>query len=384
MRVVHFVRAFSPLSQTFIYDYIDELQRQRVDCRVLTFVHENEQARPFEPVTVVRTPRRTNVRRVFAKAKSVFSGPESRVEYEDYVKRLGITSYLRDRRPDLIHAHFGPAGALVAPVAARLQIPLVVTFYGYDVSRLARMDEWRCRYERLSRLTERVTVLSDAMKSRILELGFSSERASVIHLGKRLSSYPFREPSRRVRRLITVGRLVEKKGHLDLLLAIRILLAQGRDLALTVIGSGPLEHELRDYVRRESLGDRVQLLGALPHPEVISQMQQADAFVLCSKTSASGDEEGTPTVLLEAQALGLPCVSTSHAGIPEMIPSENHWLLAREGDIGHIGERIAAAADCAVPDLRSLSVAGREWVEERFSLEKEVRRLRDLYAAMSS
>jgi glycosyltransferase involved in cell wall biosynthesis len=108
-------------------------------------------------------------------------------------------------------------------------------------------------------------------------------------------------------------------------------------------------------------------------------MANADAFVLCSKTATNGDQEGTPAVLIEAQSLGLPCVATTHAGIPEMIPPENHRLLAGEGDIAGIAERLRWLICSPKTVVDDITLRGRSFVREKFDLVTQVSNLRSVY-----
>jgi glycosyltransferase involved in cell wall biosynthesis len=113
--------------------------------------------------------------------------------------------------------------------------------------------------------------------------------------------------------------------------------------------------------------------------KVVDYMRDADAFLLPSKTAPDGDREGTPTVLVEAQCIGLPCVSTRHAGIPEMIPESNHHLLSDEGDISGLSESLYYLSELDVEFLRKISRYGREMMEKSFNLVREVEDLVCVY-----
>lgn len=383
MRVLHFVETFSRLSQTFIFDYIRELDRQGSDSHVLTLKRENEQERPYSKVHIVELPPRWNRQRTWRKFKLTVTGRRNTPLDIWWLRRIGISRSIRKLRPTVIHAHFGQMGVRIAPLARRHRIPLVVTFYGYDASGVPRDPAWFVRYQDLWPQASAVVVLSERMKERVLELGCPASKVHIVRIGKRLEEYPFRLPSRPVRHLISVGRLVEKKGHLDLIDAVGQLHAEGVDLEVSIIGEGPLRGLLEERIRAHGLEGRVTLLGAMAHAQVIQHMRAADAFVLTSKTAENGDQEGTPTVLLEAQAMGLPCVSTWHAGIPEQIPEGSHWLLAAEGDVPGIADRIRALARCGIDELEALAVAGRRQVESMYEIGDRARQLSDLYRQVS-
>lgn len=108
-------------------------------------------------------------------------------------------------------------------------------------------------------------------------------------------------------------------------------------------------------------------------------MSSADGFVLCSKETKDGDREGVPTVLMEAQAIGMPVVSTCHSGIPEVIPEPNRYLLADEGDVKGISEQLCRVARMKSEELREVTQRGRERIESEFSLSKEAKKLKNIY-----
>ena len=381
MRIVHFTRSFSPLSQTFIYDYITELERQGTESIVVTLNRENEAERPFGAVEVVSLPARWHPtwlrQRLRARGRHA-ADPEIDVTWS--VRRKALAERIGELQPDLVHAHFGPSGVHLLPLTEELGIPLVVTFYGHDASRLLRDPTWVERYRASWSRFARVTVLSEAMREVIVGSGCPPWKCVVVRVAKRLPDYRFSPPTHPVRRFVSVGRLVEKKGHMDVLRAMRALRSSSADISLTIIGEGPLRGELERSIEEWDLQDRVTLSGPRSHAQVVDAMYEADAFVLASRTSPDGDQEGTPVVLLEAQAMGLPCVSTRHSGIPEQIPSSSHWLLAEEGDWAGIAERMQALAACTVDQLQSIARAGRLQVEQEYNLVTEVGKLRALYA----
>lgn len=378
MNVLHFCKSFSLLSETFIYDYVTELDRQGEDNHVVTFRRVNEDSRPFPKVTVVDRPSRWHPRRLWNRVLVPMGLRKKGTSFWPQI-RDRLESAVRQVSPDVIHAHFGPAGVLVAPVAQRLGIPLIATFYGYDISELVEERFWRECYSRLWSRIECATVLSDEMKQAAIELGAPDEKLRVVHLSRDLKKFPFCAPCRKVRKVLFVGRLVEKKAPQDAVEALQLANEKGAELELDVVGDGALRTQVQTLVDERGVGADVTLHGRVPNERVADLMNEADAFLLPSKTAPNGDREGTPTVLVEAQAVGLPCVSTRHGGIPEMIPEANHDLLADEGDTKTLGKILHSLADRPVDNLKCIARRGRQKVEEEFSLEGEVNILRSLY-----
>lgn len=378
MRVLHFSKSFSPTSETFVYDYVTELERQGADNHVVTFRRKNPEERPFPKIHVVDRPSWWHPRRLWNRALVPFGVGEARTS--DWPQtRERLAAFVRRVQPDVIHAHFGPAGILVSSVAESEAVPLVVTFYGFDISLLPDREFWRDQYKSLWSRMDAATVLSEEMKEAAHDLGCPREKLNVVHLSRDLEQFPFSLPSHPVRRILFVGRLVSKKAPLDAIRAVERANEQGAGLTLDMVGDGPLSERVRRYVQAHDLVDTIVLHGRQRNAEVAERMQTADAFLLPSKTAPNGNREGTPTVLVEAQATGLPCVTTRHAGIPEMIPEAHHDLVVPEGNVVALADALCTLATRPVDDLAEMAKLGRQKVEQDFNLSGEVKKLSDLY-----
>jgi len=281
MRVLHFTERFSPISETFIYDYINELEQQGVDNHVATLRRSNVEERPFSKVTEVEWPSRWNPRRLWRfgrclteehdveKSKLLSAWPHVRNHLEDISRQV---------EPDVIHAHFGPAGVIAGSASEAMKIPLVFTFYGHDVSSLPKKAFWRKQYAALWRQVDTVTVLSEEMRNAARQLGCPDDKLTVVHLSRDLEQFPFRPPGSQVRQVLFVGRLVPKKAPLDAIRAIQRANEQGASLTLVMVGDGPLRDEVYQYVEENDLSGKVALHGQLSNAKVADFMQKADAL----------------------------------------------------------------------------------------------------------
>ncbi len=178
--------------------------------------------------------------------------------------------------------------------------------------------------------------------------------------------------------LISIGRLIEKKGFRDLIEAGRLLRERGIEFRCEIIGEGPLEPVLREQIAVAGLTTSVVLAGSLPEGEVIAHLARSALFVLPCVTEAGGGMDNLPTVVMEAMAAGLPVVSTAVAGVPEMVKDGTTGLLVPE----HRPDVLAEAVGRLLGDRPfsiSLGEAGRRHAAELFAIEKSGAALRLLF-----
>ena len=229
--------------------------------------------------------------------------------------------FLGKRPYDIIHCHFGPngvRGTLLREIGV-FEGKLITTFYGYGVTVFPRKHGTEI-YKQLFEQGDFYTGITKFIIDKVVELGCPKDKIVKLPIGIELSKYTFRErtlnPGETVK-IITVARLVEKKGIEYSIKAIAKVVQKHPNLQYQIVGEGSLRESLERLIGELNLGDQVQLLGGKTQDEVRQLYADSHIFILSSVTAASGDQEGQGLVLQEAQAMGLPVLSTIHNGIPE-------------------------------------------------------------------
>jgi len=200
-----------------------------------------------------------------------------------------------------------------------------------------------------------------------------------IYNGLDMSRFHFADATGREPLIVSVGRLVEKKGFSELIDACSLLKDRNCGFRCAIVGSGPLEEALRAQIARLGLANEVQLTGARPQDEVVRLVQEAAVFAAPCIVGSDGDRDGMPTVLLEAMALGTPCVATDVTGIPEILRDDDTGLMVPQ----HDAEALADAMERLLADaaLRSrLAERARGLVEEQFDIHRNTARMREIFA----
>ena len=280
---------------------------------------------------------------------------------------------------DHLHAHFAHDPALVALLTSRLTgIPYSLTAHARDLyqipvpSLLARV---RAAAAVVTCCRANVDYLRAVLPPRL------HARLRLIHHGVELDRFvPAPRPAEPPVRIVSVGRLVEKKGFPDLLHACRLLKdATGADFRLRIYGDGPLRGDLEALRDRLDLRDEVELRGEVDGDDVLRAYQEADVFALAPCVTADGDRDGVPNVIVEAMACGLPVVTTDAGGVTELVRHGVTGLVAEPRDVaalaGHLGRLVGDP-----PCRRRLGAAGRRAVEDGFDVRAAGRELSSLFA----
>jgi glycosyltransferase involved in cell wall biosynthesis len=322
--------------------------------------------------------------RTLAVNQNGFLGKGSEAVFKLWGLAPALTRRVRDLHPALIHAHFGPDGVTALPLARSLRIPLLVTFHGYDATvrdEYARRSFYNHRLylrrrERLKREGKLFIAVSQFIKGRLVEQGFPLEKIVVHYIGVDTETF---QPDPAVRRepiVLFVGRLTEKKGCEYLIRAMSRVQATMPQTELIVLGDGPLRGELEGLAAR--LLRRYKFEGMQPPRVVRSWMNRALLLCAPSVTASSGDSEGLPTTVIEGLAMGLPVVSSVHAGIPEAVIHGETGFLAAERDSAALASYILQLHEDEILWQR-FSTQSRERACSVFDIHKQARVLEDIY-----
>ncbi|MGD2180218.1 glycosyltransferase [Lusitaniella coriacea] len=296
--------------------------------------------------------------------------------------------------PSLIHAHFGLSGVWALPIAKDLQIPLVVTFHGYDITLnlwsanrsdiygpkpLPQVYLWRRK--RLFKEASCCIAVSEFIRSQLIAKGCSPEKIEVHYIGVDVERF---RPDLTVPRqpvVLFVGRLANKKGCQYLIQAMAAVQSAMPELELVIIGDGKLRADLEAQAKASL--QRYRFLGVQSSDAVREWMNRALMLCVPSVTDATGNSEGLPITVLEAQAMQLPVVGSIHAGIPEAIEEGETGLLVEERNGQQLAEKILTFA--RDEGLREkCAIAARQQVEQKFNLKQNTTQLEALYDRLLS
>jgi colanic acid/amylovoran biosynthesis glycosyltransferase len=333
-KVLHAVDEFGCRSETFVYTVVSH--HQQFDASVLCHKRSNVEEFPFPQVNVVEKARSRMTLDWWLAASIERAGGRS-------AWRRRVEEVLASLAPDVVHAHFGPIGAELAPITTEMKVPLVTSLYGVDAAVLPYLPQWKKAYAKLFESCELFLAEGPEMRRKIIAAGAPASKTELQPIAIDLDKYPRWSPDTRTM-VLFVGRFVEKKGLLDAIQAFARARALVRDARFVIIGAGPEEDAARKLVARLGLNDAVEFAGMRSHREVIAHLRATHALIHPSTTAEDGDSEGgAPTILLEAQAIGTPIVTTRHADIPNVVPEGPGVHFCAERDVDCLGAALVAA-----------------------------------------
>lgn len=335
LKVALFVGGFPRLSETFVINQAAALVEAGFDLDILAF--NREESGLVHPA----------VNQANLMERASFTSDNWAWQAAQHVRRpyrlrsaleqIGVrqSTQFTGGAYDIVLCHFGPEGqrALNLRSAGVLEGEIWTVFHGYDVSQT--LKDRPDAYRELFAQGDRFLPVSSFWRDRLVARGCPSDRTLVHHMGVDTQSFAYRRPApiaNRPARLLSVCRLVEKKGLDDALRALADLAGRAPELSwtYTIVGEGPLEAELKALALNLDLDDRVTFAGSTSSDQVEIYLREADVFLLPSVTASDGDMEGIPVSLMEAMACGAPVASTLHSGIPELIEHGVSGLLSPE------------------------------------------------------
>ncbi len=287
----------------------------------------------------------------------------------------------RDQRPHLIHAGWAAMPATAAQLmSALIEVPFTFQANAYDI--FLDGGDWLLP----GKLRDAACVMTATEYARDELLGRGAQASKVTMIRRGLESFPDRYWSRTPRtplRLLSIGRLVDKKGYYELLEILAKLKARGLHFEARIIGAGPLQAGLETRIEVFDLGRTVKLLGAQSFTACRQQLQWADVFLFTGKVSKNGDRDGLPNAICEAMACGVPVVSTPVSGVPEAIRDGKNGVLIPDYDAEAWHAALIRLRDDDEFYLRIRDTA-RAWVQENFAIEVNVKKLAACFLAAAA
>jgi colanic acid/amylovoran biosynthesis glycosyltransferase len=402
MRIAIFVKTFPVITQTFILNQITGLIQRGHDVTIIAMQHPTSTG-PINRENIGELVQQTmyldtipagKIRRIGLVVSCLTKNKDS---FKIFLRSCNFIKYGRKAaflyfstlamklsrvRPfDIIHCQF----ATIAPGVAELrdigaiQGKLVTSFRGFDITE--RINGNIKSYKYLFSTGDLFLPVCSYFKSILLENGCHPSKIEVLHSGIDVKGIPFRPKKsidKRDIRIISVGRLVEKKGFRYAIAAIAELLRDKIPVRYTIIGEGEHKAELERSVCDQKLDNYVSILDWKLHADVIDAIGRNDIMIVPSITTDEGDKEGIPNVLKEAMAAGVPVITTNHSGIPELVTNKETGLVVEEKDHKGIARSIRTLLYDPVL-MKKIVMNARIRVEKDFEIDSLNERLVLLY-----
>lgn len=390
MKVALILDTFPCLSETFILNQITGLIDLKHDVRILArsnpqeskvhqdyYIHHLSKHTEYLP----DIPKNRFLRNFIAMGKTlklmtqhplytvkVISAGLNNYATLPMLSCINLFQWMMKYKSDIILCHYGPIG-LIGLVLKAMNMPgrLVTYFHGYDVNRIP-LKKGPQFYAPLFQKGDLFIANSRFTKGQLINLGCPEKKIEILPVCLKINKFVYSarmQPVDRPTQILTVGRLVEKKGHIYTLQAIHKLVEQGKNVHYVIAGDGELRNSLQKYVRENRLEAYVTFLGHVNEEEVVCHYRQSHLFVLPSITAEDGDREGQGLVLVEAQASGLPVVATQHNGFPDSILDGISGYLVPERNVAALAENLGFLIDH--PEIwPKMGQSGRAFVEKNF------------------
>jgi glycosyltransferase involved in cell wall biosynthesis len=381
---------FPSFGQTFCYREVEELYRQGITPPIFSIRNPKDEppqdwdARIVERVRYLPEEKELldHVQRASKKGKLT---PEIIAALDEWGRRTDFLRLyqavyvglrLKEAGISHVHAHFaGMAARTAFWIAKFFPITFSFTAHANDVFAPRKFE---IGLDQLVQAATAVVTETDYSEKFLRER--FPERADRIHRiynGLNLAEFGratfFSDPPL----IVGIGRLITKKGFTNLIRACALLVERGRPFRCEVFGDGPLEKDLRAQIEGLGLQECVQLVGPKPQHEIRARLANANVFVLPSVPESEGGMDNLPTVIMEAMATGLPVISTTIGGIPEMVVEGETGFLVRPDDVPALSEAIEKVTNDRSLGQR-LGQTGYERAQQFFSIEKNVRGLNAL------
>jgi colanic acid/amylovoran biosynthesis glycosyltransferase len=375
---------FPRFTQTFCAREVTELYRQAMPVQVFSLYRPKEAAPEVNGLDRVRIRYLPSTKNpmVIARAhlfspqlKKIWARGGDRRDKRRFREAVYLGPILQNAGIRHLHVHFASIAAHTAWWLKRM-FGVTYSFTGHANDIFCPKPEHRVSLDDLLREASFIVTETNYAASRLKqEFPHALDKIFRVYNGLDPSVFKAADSGANPLRVISVGRLIEKKGWRYLIEACGLLRDKGLSFDCRIIGDGPDEEVLRHLIRELRLNERVLLIGPRSQKQIIDLLAESSLFVLPAIRDRKGDSDNLPTVLIEALASSLPVVTTKVAGIPEIVEEGINGLLVPEKD----SKQLASAIERLGRDEARLRVFGKESrriAEQTFALEITVAQLK--------
>ncbi|MFA6254558.1 MAG: glycosyltransferase family 4 protein [Patescibacteria group bacterium] len=306
------------------------------------------------------------------------------IRWLSIIKHLAQT--IKNHQIELIQVgQILPLGTLALIYKKRKNIPYIVYAHGLDITLPQKFMRKKTLLKKIIANAQNIVANSYWTKDELIKLGAEKEKVIVVHPGPNLKTEQASEwkmaeiteehELKGKKILLTVGRLVERKGHDMVIKALPKIIKAVPNVVYLIVGGGPNRKKLEELVNQNNLGDYVKFVGSVTQNDLASFYQIGDVFIMPARRLPNGDVEGFGIVYLEANLFGKPVIGGKSGGVPEAVLDGQTGILVNPTDT----EEIAQAAIKLLTDqayAERLGLQGLQRVEEEFDWHSQTERIK--------
>lgn len=387
MKVLHLFQEYLGVSESWAFNLLSSCTSTEISIAAIYYDKRNPEY--FNPnFTFINQENSDEVRKIYKTPSDLSKIGRLILQSKRKFLKAEITllrKWIYNENPDLIHVHFGPTAVHFRQLLLKTKIPFVISFYGYDYNQfLDANPNMSSTYTKLLNKASAIFVEGTNGVKLLSTFAFNQSKIKVVKLGVDAQKINYRKPKSRTKlHLIQIANFKEKKGQLQVVKALKNLDKVVLDkISLTFLGDNKNEYgdSVISYVKENALEGLVTFKPPIKYQEIHSTLSEYDVFIHPSQHAIDGDcEGGAPTILLDAQAVGLPVIGTTHCDIPEYISTSGRPYLVDENDNIKLAEVIKYFAEMSSGRLSEMSKDGRSHILQNYDVKKNALQMEKLY-----
>ena len=393
LRVLHLFNSYLPQSENWAYSLIKNVPNAEIHIGALHFLKNNFYNPEFLFIDNYFDEFR-KLNRNLGKSKPIDILKKAVIKsiplvFGNYINNL--ISYTRKNRIDILHCHFADIGWHFLKVAHKTKLPLVVSFYGWDYEKLPyTKPEFVSKFNVLFKNVAAIICEGQHAAKNLTKWGCPIEKIHIVQLGVETSKIPIftRHKDKNKLKLIQIASFTEKKGHIYSVRAFAKTLKTCPNLELTLVGDDKdpkSKQEVVNFIHEQNLIQKIKILDFVDFSKLHSFLKDFHVFIHPSIHAKDKDcEGGAPIILLDAQATGMPVISTTHCDIPSEVIHAKTGLLSPEKDVESLAKSIKLFYEMDTETFHQYSLNARTHIEQQFEITKNAKILGDVYKLIIS